>query len=53
MKANVHDALHLSLAEALPRETGRMVASGGTDDHREAVRAWRERRPPGYHRPPG
>jgi 2-(1,2-epoxy-1,2-dihydrophenyl)acetyl-CoA isomerase len=51
MKANVHDALHLSLAEALPRETGRMVASGGTDDHREAVRAWRERRPPGYHRP--
>ena len=27
MKANVHDALHLSLAEALPRETGRMVAS--------------------------
>jgi len=53
MKANVHDALHLSLAEALLRETGRMVASGGTDDHREAVRAWRERRPPRYRRPAG
>jgi 2-(1,2-epoxy-1,2-dihydrophenyl)acetyl-CoA isomerase len=51
MKANVHDALRLSLADALPRETERMVASGGTDDHREAVRAWRERRPPTYHPP--
>ncbi len=51
MKANVRDALELSLAEALPRETGRMVASAGTDDHREAVRAWRERRPPEYRRP--
>ena len=51
MKANVHDALHLSLAEALPRETGRMVASGGTDDHREAVRAWRSAARPGP--PPG
>ena len=28
MKANVHDALGLSLADALPRETERMVASG-------------------------
>jgi 2-(1,2-epoxy-1,2-dihydrophenyl)acetyl-CoA isomerase len=53
MKANVHDALRLPLAEALPLETGRMVASGGTDDHREAVRAWRERRPPEFHRPEG
>ena len=51
MKANVHDAAHLSLAEALPRETGRMVASGRSEHHREAVRAWRERRPPRYHPP--
>src|SRR4051794_29369372 len=50
MKANVHDALRLSLAEALPLETGRMVDTARTDDHREAVRAWQERRPPGYHR---
>jgi 2-(1,2-epoxy-1,2-dihydrophenyl)acetyl-CoA isomerase len=49
MKANVHDALRLSLADALPRETERMIASGRTDDHREAVRAWRERRPPEFH----
>ena len=40
MKANVHDALSLSLAEALPRETARMVASGRTSEHREALRAW-------------
>jgi 2-(1,2-epoxy-1,2-dihydrophenyl)acetyl-CoA isomerase len=40
MKANVHDAMGLSLADALPRETGRMVASGRTAEHREALRAW-------------
>jgi 2-(1,2-epoxy-1,2-dihydrophenyl)acetyl-CoA isomerase len=44
MKANVHDALELTLAEALPAETQRMIASRGTPDHREAVRAWREQR---------
>jgi len=48
MKANVHDALQLSLADALPIETERMVASARTEEHREAVRAWRERRPPVY-----
>jgi 2-(1,2-epoxy-1,2-dihydrophenyl)acetyl-CoA isomerase len=46
MKANVHDALRMPLGDALTAETRRMVASGGTAEHREAVRAWRERRPP-------
>jgi enoyl-CoA hydratase/carnithine racemase len=46
MKANVHDALRMPLGDALAAETERMVASGGTAEHREAVRAWRERRPP-------
>ncbi len=46
MKANVHDALRMPLGDALAAETRRMVASAGTAEHREAVRAWRERRPP-------
>ena len=40
MKANVQDTLALSLADALPRETGRMVVSGRSAEHREALRAW-------------
>jgi len=51
MKANVRDALQLSLADALPSETRRMVESAATDDHREAVRALRERRPPRFPAP--
>jgi 2-(1,2-epoxy-1,2-dihydrophenyl)acetyl-CoA isomerase len=53
MKANVHDALRLGLAEALPPETTRMSASAVTADHREARRAWSEKRPPEFHRPAG
>jgi 2-(1,2-epoxy-1,2-dihydrophenyl)acetyl-CoA isomerase len=45
MKANVRDALHLPLADALPIETRRMVESAGTAEHREALRA---RRAPGF-----
>jgi 2-(1,2-epoxy-1,2-dihydrophenyl)acetyl-CoA isomerase len=52
MKANVHDALRLSLADALPGETERMVASGRSAEHREAFRAWTEQRPPVFP-PPG
>jgi 2-(1,2-epoxy-1,2-dihydrophenyl)acetyl-CoA isomerase len=40
MKANVIDAQYLSLEHALPRESDRMVRSGMTDEHRDAVRAW-------------
>lgn len=50
MKANVADALRLPLAEAVLAEAERMVASSQTADHREAVRAWMERRDPVFGR---
>ena len=40
VKANVAEAGRLSLAEALPLESERMVRSRLTEDHRRAVRAW-------------
>jgi 2-(1,2-epoxy-1,2-dihydrophenyl)acetyl-CoA isomerase len=40
MKQNVHDAQHMPLADALPRESDRMIRSGQTEDHRQAVRRW-------------
>ncbi len=49
MKANVQDALRFTLADALPRETARMSASAATREHREARRAWVEKRPPAFH----
>lgn len=39
-KANVRDALRLSLDAALPLESERMVRSGLTAEHRHAVKAW-------------
>lgn len=51
MKANVRDALHLPLDDVLPIETRRMVESGRSADHREAVQAIRERRPPRFPAP--
>lgn len=48
MKANVRDALRLPLADALPLETRRMVESARTPEHQEALRAWREQRPPRF-----
>jgi 2-(1,2-epoxy-1,2-dihydrophenyl)acetyl-CoA isomerase len=52
MKANVDDAALLPLADALVRETARMSASARTRDHREARRAWLEKRPPVFHPSP-
>lgn len=43
IKENIADAMRLPLAEALPRESERMVASSQTEEHRAAVRAWLER----------
>jgi 2-(1,2-epoxy-1,2-dihydrophenyl)acetyl-CoA isomerase len=40
VKANVRDASRLSLADALPFESERMVRSGQTDEHVAAVKAW-------------
>ncbi len=48
MKANVLDAHRLTLSDAIAVESQRMVASSQTDDHREAVRAWIEKRPPQF-----
>jgi 2-(1,2-epoxy-1,2-dihydrophenyl)acetyl-CoA isomerase len=48
MKQNVLDSGRLSLADAISVESARQVASGATADHREAVRAWVERRDPNF-----
>ena len=52
MKQNVGDAAHLPFADAIAAEAVRMVASAQTDDHREAVRAWVDKREPRFGRPP-
>ncbi|MDL9935436.1 enoyl-CoA hydratase-related protein [Gordonia sp. ABSL1-1] len=40
MKANVVQTHSMTLAEALPIESERMVRAGLTDEHKAAVRAW-------------
>jgi 2-(1,2-epoxy-1,2-dihydrophenyl)acetyl-CoA isomerase len=39
-KENVRDALALDLRDALGGESERMIRSGRTEDHRDAVKAW-------------
>ena len=46
MKDNLDDALVVEYATALDREAERLVASSCTEDHREAVRAFVEKRKP-------
>jgi 2-(1,2-epoxy-1,2-dihydrophenyl)acetyl-CoA isomerase len=48
MKQNVLNASRLTLAEAVHTEAEFQVASSRTDDHREGVRAWVEKRPPRF-----
>jgi 2-(1,2-epoxy-1,2-dihydrophenyl)acetyl-CoA isomerase len=48
MKANLNDALHLPLAQVLDREAWRHVRCTQTADHREAARAFVEKRPPRF-----
>lgn len=48
MKANVLNARRLTLAEAVAEEARNQVASSQTDDHREGVRAWIEKREPRF-----
>lgn len=48
MKRNVADAQRLGLRDSMAREADRMVRSAGTLDHKEAVKAWLERRPPRF-----
>ena len=40
IKQNVREAQELDLREALPRESERMVRSGRSREHRDAVRRW-------------
>ena len=48
MKANIADADVLSLADAIEVESHRQISTSQTDDHREGVRAWVEKRPPRF-----
>lgn len=50
MKANVLQATVEPLATTIADESRRMVLCAQTDDHREAVRAWLEQRPPVFRR---
>jgi enoyl-CoA hydratase/carnithine racemase len=46
MKDNLDEALHIDYATALDREAERLVRSSRTEDHKEAVRAFVEKRKP-------
>ena len=46
IKDNLDEALDLTHAEAIDREAERMLRAQGTDDHKEAVRAFVEKRKP-------
>ena len=51
MKQNLNDALSLDFPDLLDAEARRMIASSQTADHREAVRAFIEKRPAQFRRP--
>ena len=48
MKQNVHNAATMSLADAIAVESTLQVQTSQTDDHREAVRAWIDKRIPTF-----
>ena len=50
MKENINRALGADLRTSLAMEADRMVRVGATDDHKEAVRAFMEKRPPRFGR---
>lgn len=51
MKENVNFAVGADLKASLAQEADRMVRCSRTDDHREAVRAFMEKRPPRFNHP--
>ena len=51
MKENLNRALTADLRTCLAAEAERMVRVSATDDHREAVRAFMEKRPPAFGHP--
>lgn len=48
IKDNLDEALDISHAAAVEREAERMLRAQGTDDHKEAVRAFVEKRKPAF-----
>lgn len=46
IKDNLDEAFDLTHAEAIDREAERMMRTQGTEDHKEAVRAFVDKRPP-------
>ena len=48
IKDNLDDALDIGHAEAIDREAERLMRTQGTDDHKEAVRAFVEKRSPRF-----
>jgi 2-(1,2-epoxy-1,2-dihydrophenyl)acetyl-CoA isomerase len=50
MKRNLNDGLHLPLGQMLDQESWRHVRCTDTADHREATRAYMEKRPPKFTR---
>ncbi|MNV46079.1 1,2-epoxyphenylacetyl-CoA isomerase [compost metagenome] len=51
IKANLNDGLELGLAQVLDRECARHVECVDSPDHKEAVRAFMEKRPPIFQGP--
>jgi 2-(1,2-epoxy-1,2-dihydrophenyl)acetyl-CoA isomerase len=49
MKENLNRAVHGELGECLDMEAAHHIRTGQTDDHREAARAFVEKRPPTFH----
>ena len=48
MKENLNRAVHGELGECLDMEAAHHIHTGGTEDHREAARAFVEKRPPNF-----
>jgi len=48
IKDNLDEAIELSYPEAIDREAERMLRAQGTEDHKEAVRAFVEKRKPNF-----
>ena len=49
MKENLNRAVHGELGECLDMEAAHHIRTGQTDDHREAAKAFVEKRPPTFH----
>jgi enoyl-CoA hydratase/carnithine racemase len=49
IKDNLDEAMEVSYPVAIDREAERMLRAQGTEDHKEAVRAFVEKRKPVFH----